>query len=185
MNLQTDCGAGGRVRQHGTVTDDKRSVEQAVEFVLYAPIGFALEARKLVPSFIERGKQQVQVARMIGQFAVKQGQSEGKARLGKAQVQAAAMLAEFGLRASDDPAPPVAPEDQPKEPRQVAEELAARSSAASADLAIADYDSLAASQVIPRLAGLVASELEDVRQYEAAHRGRKTILGKVAQLQGK
>ena len=181
MRRAVDCGTDGRVRQHGTVTDDKRPVEQAVEFVLYAPIGFALEARKLVPSFIERGKQQVQVARMIGQFAVKQGQSEGKARLGKAQVQAEAMLAEFGLRPSEAPAPM---DEKPEPPLRVAEEPTARSSAASADLAIADYDSLAASQVIPRLAGLVASELEAVRAYEAAHRGRKTILGKVAQLQG-
>ncbi len=50
-------------------------------------------------------------------------------------------------------------------------------------LAIPDYDSLAASQVVPRLAGLTAAELEAVRQYEAAHRARRTILGRVAQLQ--
>jgi hypothetical protein len=36
---------------------------------------------------------------------------------------------------------------------------------------------------VNRLAGLTATELEAVRSYEAAHRGRKTILSKVAQLQ--
>ena len=41
-----------------------------------------------------------------------------------------------------------------------------------------DYDSLSASQVVPRLDGLTADELEAVRRYEAAHRGRRTILGK-------
>ena len=46
-----------------------------------------------------------------------------------------------------------------------------------------DYDSLAASQVVPRLAGLTADELEAVRAYEAADRARRTILGRVAQLQ--
>lgn len=50
-------------------------------------------------------------------------------------------------------------------------------------LAIPDYDSLAASQVVPRLDGLSSEELETVRRYEAGHRGRKTILGKIAQLQ--
>jgi hypothetical protein len=50
-------------------------------------------------------------------------------------------------------------------------------------LAIPDYDSLAASQVLSRLAGLSADELEAVRLYEAAHRGRKTILSRIAQLQ--
>ena len=45
-------------------------------------------------------------------------------------------------------------------------------------------DSLAASQVIPRLEGLGPAELDAVRRYETEHRGRKTILGKVTQLQG-
>ena len=52
-----------------------------------------------------------------------------------------------------------------------------------AELAIPDYDNLSASQVVPRLAGLSTDELEAVRRYEAAGRGRKTILNKVAQLQ--
>jgi hypothetical protein len=51
------------------------------------------------------------------------------------------------------------------------------------DLAIPDYDSLAASQVVSRLAGLRPSELTAVQRYELHHRGRKTILGRIAQLQ--
>jgi len=50
------------------------------------------------------------------------------------------------------------------------------------ELAIPDYDELSASQVVERLEGLDAGELEAVRRYEAAHRGRNTILGKIAQL---
>jgi hypothetical protein len=42
---------------------------------------------------------------------------------------------------------------------------------------------LSASQVVPRLSGLSPDELQAVRDYEAAHRGRKTILSRVAQLQ--
>jgi hypothetical protein len=49
-------------------------------------------------------------------------------------------------------------------------------------LAIPAYDSLSASQVVPRLSSLSPSELEAVREYETAHRGRKTILNRVAQL---
>ena len=51
------------------------------------------------------------------------------------------------------------------------------------ELAITDYDSLSASQVVIRLDGLDDDELEAVRAYEVANRGRKTILNKVAQLQ--
>jgi hypothetical protein len=54
----------------------------------------------------------------------------------------------------------------------------------ASELGITDYDVLSASQVVPRLAGLHESELDAVRRYEAAHRGRKTILSKIAQLQG-
>lgn len=53
----------------------------------------------------------------------------------------------------------------------------------ASDLAIPDYDGLSASHVVNRLGGLSAAELEAVRRYEAANRGRKTILSKVAQLQ--
>lgn len=50
------------------------------------------------------------------------------------------------------------------------------------ELPIQDYDSLAASQVVPRLATLSADELQVVRAYEQATRGRQTILHRVAQL---
>jgi hypothetical protein len=52
-----------------------------------------------------------------------------------------------------------------------------------ADLAIADYDSLAASQVLPLLDNLSPSELDAVEAHESAHRMRKTILGRIAQIQ--
>jgi hypothetical protein len=50
------------------------------------------------------------------------------------------------------------------------------------DLAIPEYDQLSASQVVERLEGLTAGELDAVRDYELAHRGRNTILGKITQL---
>ena len=48
---------------------------------------------------------------------------------------------------------------------------------------IPGYDSLSASQVVQRLAGLTQDELEAVRSYEEGGRRRKTILTRVAQLQ--
>ena len=51
-----------------------------------------------------------------------------------------------------------------------------------AQLAIPGYDTLSASQVVQRLPGLSADELEAVRNYELAGRARKTILLKVAQV---
>jgi hypothetical protein len=49
-------------------------------------------------------------------------------------------------------------------------------------LAIPGYDSLSASQVVQRLAGLSHSELIEVREHEQSHRHRRTILNRVEQL---
>jgi hypothetical protein len=51
-------------------------------------------------------------------------------------------------------------------------------------LPIRDYDSLAASQVVPRLATLTEAELGAVRAYESAHRRRQTILNRISQRLG-
>lgn len=172
--------------------DRKPSVEAALDLFVYAPLGFALEARGLLPKFVERGKNQVTMAKMVGQFAVQQGQVEASKRLGPVQEQVESVLADLGLvarpssppsadapaTATDTPAPVVeiVPDPEPEpEPEPAVLDAAA--------LAIPDYDSLAASQVVPRLRALDADELEDVRAYEAAGRGRKTILNRIAQLQ--
>jgi len=41
---------------------------------------------------------------------------------------------------------------------------------------------LSASQVVERLVGLAPDELDAVHAYEASHRQRRTILGKIEQL---
>ncbi len=56
--------------------------------------------------------------------------------------------------------------------------------AGSAELPIPGYDALSASQVVERLIGLDPDELNAVHEYEATHRQRRTILGKIEQLAG-
>lgn len=174
--------------KHGPVTDRKRPIDQAIELTVYAPLGFVLEARRLLPTFVDRGKAQVQMTKMIGRFAVQQGQTEAEKRLAKAKVQADAVLGELGLRTDDAPAstPPSAATKAPAAATTSAAPArpAAQSGAGADDLAITDYDSLAASQVIPRLDALSDDELAAVARYESSHRARKTILGKINKLQG-
>lgn len=165
------------------MSDEKTPVTSAVEYAVYAPIGFALEAKRLLPSFIERGRQQVTMARTVGQFAVTQGQHLAAQRVTRAQEQVEAVLAEFGLAGAEPTAPPAAPVAPAAAPAPVVDATPAVA-ADPGDLPIAGYDSLAASQVIPRLEGLTPDELEAVRAYETAKRGRKTILGKITQLSG-
>lgn len=169
------------MHQHGPVSDDKNPIEHAVELAVLAPIGFALEARRLLPTFVERGRQQVNMARVVGQFAVSHGQTTATKKLTQVQAQAESILAEFGLTGAESEGAYEEPVAAPA-PTVPSVPVPPRSSEAAAELPIADYDSLAASQVIPRLAGLSVEELAAVEAYELGHRGRKTILGKITQL---
>lgn len=175
------------------MSDDRTAAaEAALDLLVYAPLGFVLEARGLLPKFVERGRNQVTMAKMVGQFAVRQGQVQATERLGPVQEQVEAVLADLGLVPRRGPAPssspaPSGPVDATAEPEPVPEaEPEEDADVVVLDvtaLAIPDYDSLAASQVVPRLRALEPHELEAVRAYESAGRGRKTILNRIAQLQ--
>jgi hypothetical protein len=79
---------------------------------------------------------------------------------------------------------PTAAKKATKKKKRATKKAAGAGTAPSASaLPITDYDSLSASQVVSRLRGLSTGELEAVRSYEAATRGRKTILNRVQQLQ--
>jgi hypothetical protein len=51
-------------------------------------------------------------------------------------------------------------------------------------LAIPGYESLPAVNVVQRLATLTPDEIEQIRRFEVANRGRRTILAKIDVLQG-
>lgn len=164
-------------------SSERSPVDQALDLLVYAPIGLLFEGSTLLPQLVEKGRSQVTMARMIGKFAVSQGRTEAVKAAGRLQDQAAGVLGFVGDSLA--PTPPVAPvaptpAPVPTEPTATVVEEAGP----VADLAIPDYDGLSASQVVARLAGLAPAELESVRRYEGANRGRKTILSKVAQLQG-
>ena len=158
-------------------------VGHVLDLFVFAPLGLLAESHTMVPKLAESGRQhvdnRVQLARMVGQFAVQQGRQ-----------QAAKVVA--GLRANGTDAEP-APASGPAPDAEIVddEDGPARGPVAGGDdggiteddLAIPSYDSLAASQVVPRLDGLSPIELEAVRRYEEAHRGRRTVLGKIALLQ--
>jgi len=184
------------------VSEDEKTpidqlVEGAVDLFVYAPIGLFFEAPNLLPKLAEQGRVHANNARLFGQFAVKHGEAEVRRRFGDVEQQAVGLLKMFGLLPDDDaadssPGGPTATASSPGSPPSPAvtrglEPVAGNGEAppgpAVDDLAIPDYDSLSASQVVTRLEGLSPEELEAVRTYEAAHRGRKTILNKVAQLQ--
>jgi hypothetical protein len=170
-------------------TPAEQALEHALEVFVYAPIGLLFEGANLLPDLVAKGRNQVNMARMIGQFAVTQGQGEASKVVDRLQDQAISVLSRIG--GSTAPEEPITPPAM-QEPAAPVVTPAATGPAAPAGasidvgtLAIPDYDGLSASHVVNRLEGLSGAELEAVRAYEAANRGRKTILSKVAQLQAR
>ena len=148
----------------------KSPVGAVLDVFVFAPIGFVLDARELVPKLAERGRNQVALLKVVGQFAVNKGRADAD-RILKPKPPAS----------TTTPTAPAAPRTAPAARTRTA---SATTSAAQA-LPINNYDTLSASQIVPRLAGLRPDELTRVRAYENAHRRRRTILGRIAQLQGR
>jgi hypothetical protein len=188
--------------------DEKPPVDKALDVLVYGPVGLALYVKDTLPTFfkvfVARGKtevdqrrrkvtDQVGQARSMGEFAVGYGGPKVKARVedGLREARQFAEQAFAGL---------VVPADEDHEtgaggapaangaPDRTASAAAKGASAATtpddaaATLAIPDYDGLAASQVVERLEGLAPKDLAAVREYETAHRARRTILFKIDQL---
>jgi hypothetical protein len=171
-------------------------VEHLLDLFVYAPLGFVIDVRRVVPELAERGRAQAGLARMVGEFAVSWGNTKLQGAVTDAQEQAVGLLQRFGVASPErEPAPgaPADHDDATTPPTPVVgpsggtpswlEGRTPEDEAEAADLAIPDYDNLSASQVVPRLDGLTPDELEAVRRYERKHRHRKTILNRVSQLQ--
>ena len=121
---------------------------------------------------------QVTLARMMGQYTVKKGRTRAENVLVRLQH-----LAETQARLHpNSPATPANGERLAATPTSAPIVSPQHNGEVAATLAIPDYDSLSASQVVPRLESLSAGELDAVRAYESSHRGRKTILNKIDQL---
>lgn len=175
------------------MADDADPIEQLLDAALYVPLGLFLELRERFPELADKGRQhlttQVNVARMVGQFAVQMGTRQVQSYLARQRADAgsapgsaspapasgdAAAEATAGAFTTTEPVAAA-----PAEPAAPAAPVAPPS---ADELPIPGYDTLAASQIVARLDGLQADQLAAVAAYEAAHRNRKTVLGKIEQL---
>jgi hypothetical protein len=183
------------------VTEQRSVVEQAADVAFYAPIGLALEARRLVPELAERGRRQVTFNWMVGRYAVRRARARADEVVDLATETAGGLIDLIGAqlggdqqdvseapgstedadeRSPGEPAVHLVPEP---EPETSTPDVPSEPAPDPDELAIPGYDSLSAFQVVPRLEGLGGDELEAVRLYEHATRGRRTILSRIAQLQ--
>ena len=155
--------------------DDRSPVDQLVDLFVYAPVGLLLEYQDVLPKLIKRGKSQVQIAKLMGNMAAKQGKRSVNSKLGDAVGVASSAVAqgitEVGEKVGLAPDGASKPKDSPSadivEPERVA------------PLPIAGYDDLKAKEIIALVGDLTPTQRERLRVHEAAGRARKTVLAKI------
>lgn len=181
-----------------------------VELLVFAPLGFALKARTLVPELVQAGRLEWQrrstVARFVGKMVVDGGKHNLQQRR-SAPLPTAAPAPVSSSAPASSAATPTAPAAAPKKPASktpVPKKSAPKKPApkkpapknagpkvgrpratavsSSDSLPIAGYDTLATQSIVELLSGLDAAGLRAIEQYEGAHRGRRTVLARVAQL---
>jgi hypothetical protein len=152
-------------------------LRRTFDVLLAAPIGVAVSVVEEVPELLAEGRrrleQQLGNALFVGRFVVNQKQRQLSARLdGLLHNGNPSTAAEANGTAEPAPPPPPGPERPAADP----------AAAAIVGAALADYDTLSASQVVRRLESLGPEELGAVRRYEASTRNRRTILNRAGQL---
>lgn len=152
-------------------SEPRSVVGRVADVVFYGPLGLVLEHRKLLPQLAQRGRRQVALTHTIGRFTVRQG----RRRLD-------GLLDGLAGRGPGPAAPPTGPAPSTNGARPL-RSVPTPEGRSAEKLAIPQYDSLSAIQVVPRLDGLTEAELVQIRDYEAATRSRRTILAKISQLQ--
>jgi len=171
-------------------------VDQALDAVVFGPIGALSTALADPEAMARKGRllvsRELRSARAVGRFAVDRVARQVGSMAGQLPSlladQLDAWLRSAGAgRASSAPRPggraSASGAERSDGSQPAPGRRPRRTPGPGAGLAIPGYDSLSATQVLPRLASLSPAELEEVRRYEAATRGRRTILNRIAQLQ--
>lgn len=160
------------------------------------PVQLVAELMAVVPRLVDRTRSQAEFARAaasllpcVGPLLARRHDEPPPGVPEHERVDVLSVLADDGrdlsdtdlsdTQGSDAPGPSDTQESDTRPPDAAS---AGEGAPAESELPIQDYDSLAASQVVPRLATLTHDDLRAVQAYESATRHRQTILHRVAQL---
>ena len=151
----------------------KSPLRRTIDVCVAAPVGVAVSVVEELPELIAEGRRRLELqlgnALFVGRFVVNKKQRELSDRLdGFLGNGSSPKTAEGDSGPVETPAPP-RPAPDP-------------AAAAVVSRALADYDTLSASQVVRRLESLGPEELQAVQRYEASSRNRRTILNRAGQL---
>ncbi len=167
--------------------DVERALHEAVGLMFAIPRALGQRLQQCVVAGVDRVTAPVQIVRSFADVTLGRIVSPAEDQIGSPRAdigpdvfrEPASGAAEPTLAGAawEEPAVPVT-----EDADVAADEVPDDEDAAAAALPIDEYESLAASHVVARLPSLTADELRAVRSFETAHRGRRTVLGKIDQL---
>ncbi len=151
---------------------------RTLDACVFAPVGVAMNVKEDLPGLIGKGRdrveQEISNARVAGEYVV--GRFQRRVVGAASTACGTATTAPRPRRPMNrGPAAPVAAAPAARPAPDAAD-------AATLGAALADYDTLSASQVVRRLESLGPEELRAVQRYESATRHRRTILNRASQL---
>jgi hypothetical protein len=175
---------------------ERGPLRKTLDVCVFAPVGMAVTLAEELPEFVDKGRQRVQLqlgnAMVVGRFVVTRGQRKLSDRLDEVLHGMNEDLAAGTAGSQDGRAPGHDRSDnrdrdrvtsyRPESPLVTPAAPPDPAAAAIVEGALADYDTLSASQVVRRLESLGPDELHAVQRYEASTRNRRTILNRASQL---
>jgi len=147
--------------------------ERAIAVAIFAPIGLGAKVADDLPDLVAKARQQLVFARFVGKMAVERGVNDLRDR-----------IADLGTAEASTPAAATSGSHRAAGEADVGVGSPSAPISSSVELALPDYDQLAATHILSKLAGLTGAELDAIEAYESAHRHRRTVLGKITQLRG-
>ncbi len=159
-------------------------VDRVVDLAVYAPIGFLYEYPEVLPRLVAKGKSQVQLARVLAQMAARAAEpmmAAGVTEVGRAVGLAPPVPA--GRSTAGRDAGAKGGSEAQGAPVSEADPEAAHGDSEARDVAPDEpwpgYDSMNVRDVVARFPHLDDDTREAVAAYEAANKGRATILRRV------
>jgi len=151
---------------------ERDGIEWVMDRLVYGPYGALTEMTLNPTEAAEAGRrrleQQLRNARFLGEMTVSHGTRELKRRVSDLFGASSSPRSSYD---GSEPTPARAAQPTTKMPRPQ-----------PIDHVLEGYDDLSASQVVKLLDSLSTDELETLRAYEQALRGRRTIINRASQL---
>lgn len=177
-------------------TEERSPLDKALDLGVFAPLGFALEFRRVVPELAEAGRRQLAFSRSLGQAALRTMARSNQARdtaqkaptappvktpgaAANTPAAAAPSAAKKSVAkpAAKKPAAKKATGKKPAAKKAAVKKSAAKKAAAPpATAAVSGYDEMTARQIIERARTASAPERRWMSDREAAGKARTTVL---------